>query len=240
MKITERLYKILPATFPRFHITIERWKFNEQYKVWVSNQGHVLDNQKQPVKVMTSSKRYMVCKINKELVPAHRLVLMTWQPCKEMHSLTVDHINSNPRDNRLCNLEWVTEEEHKRRAAENFVSIPLTQQEKEEQKIKEKAKRVAKEKENNFGLSKQELSNRKLDILTKRFSQGELSVVWRDIELSYVNCSLFAAEQTGTTISNNVIGRRLICAAYRNGKYLGKTWKFKGNIEISKEEILNV
>lgn len=240
MKITERLYKILPATFPRLHITIERWKFNEQYKVWVSNQGHVLDNQKQPVKILTSSKRYMVCKINKEFVPAHRLVLMTWRPCEEMYSLTVDHINSNPRDNRLCNLEWVTEEENKRRAIGNFISIPFTQQEKEEQKVKEKAKKAAKEKENNFGLSKQELSNRKLDILTERFSQGELSVIWRDIELSYVNCSLFAAEQTGTIISNRVIGRRLVCAAYRNGKYLGKAWKFKGNTEISKEEILNV
>ena len=221
------------------HITIERWKFNEQYKVWVSNQGHVLDNQKQPVKILTSSKRYMVCKINKEFVPAHRLVLMTWRPCEEMYSLTVDHINSNPRDNRLCNLEWVTEEENKRRAIGNFISIPFTQQEKEEQKVKEKAKKAAKEKENNLGLSKQELSNRKLDILTERFSQGELSVVWRDIELSYVNCSLFAAEQTGTTIPNRVIGRRLVCAAYRNGKYLGKAWKFKGNTEISKEEILN-
>lgn len=240
MKITERLYKILPATFPRFHITIERWKFNEQYKVWVSNQGHVLDNQKQPIKVLTSSKRYMVCKINKEFVSAHRLVLMTWRPCEEMYSLTVDHINSNPRDNRLCNLEWVTEEENKRRATGNFISIPLTQPEKEEQKVKEKAKKATKEKGNNFGLSKQELSNRKLDILTERFFQGELSVIWRDIELSYTNCSLFAAEQTGTIISNRVIGRRLICAAYRNGKYLGKTWKFKGNTEISKEEILNV
>ena len=240
MKITERLYKILPATFPRFHITIERWKFNEQYKVWVSNQGNALDENKNPIKRMTSNQKYMIFRINGSLVQAHRLVLMTWQPRKNMNKLTVDHINSNPRDNRLCNLEWVTEEENKRRAIGNFISIPLTQQEKEEQKVKEKAKKAVKEKENNFGLSKQELSNRKLDILTKRFSQGELSVVWRDIELSYVNCSLFAAEQTGTIISNSVIGRRLICAAYRNGKYLGKAWKFKGNTEISKEEILNV
>ena len=33
MKIIERLYKIIPATFPRFHISIERWKFNKEYEV---------------------------------------------------------------------------------------------------------------------------------------------------------------------------------------------------------------
>lgn len=124
MKITERLYKIFPATFPRFHITIERWKFNEQYKVWVSNQGNVLDENKNPIKRMTSNQKYMIFKINGSLVQAHRLVLMTWQPRKDMDKLTVDHINSNPRDNRLCNLEWVTGEENRRRAQENHIYIP--------------------------------------------------------------------------------------------------------------------
>ena len=124
MKITERLYKIFPATFPRFHITIERWKFNEQYRVWVSNQGNVLDENKNPIKRMTSNQKYMIFRINGSLVQAHRLVLMTWQPRKDMDKLTVDHINSNPRDNRLCNLEWVTGEENRRRAQENHIYIP--------------------------------------------------------------------------------------------------------------------
>lgn len=124
MKITERLYKIFPATFPRFHITIERWKFNEQYKVWVSNQGNVLDENKNPIKRMTSNQKYMIFRINGSLVQAHRLVLITWQPRKDMDKLTVDHINSNPRDNRLCNLEWVTGEENRRRAQENHIYIP--------------------------------------------------------------------------------------------------------------------
>lgn len=124
MKITERLYKIFPATFPRFHITIERWKFNEQYKVWVSNQGNALDENKNPIKRMTSNQKYMIFRINGSLVQAHRLVLMTWQPRKDMDKLTVDHINSNPRDNRLCNLEWVTGEENRRRAQENHIYIP--------------------------------------------------------------------------------------------------------------------
>lgn len=122
MKITERLYKILPATFPRFHITIERWKFNEQYKVWVSNQGNALDENKNPIKRMTSNQKYMIFRIDGSLVQAHRLVLMTWQPRKDMDKLTVDHINSNPRDNRLCNLEWVTREENLRRANNNVLN----------------------------------------------------------------------------------------------------------------------
>jgi hypothetical protein len=70
---------------------------------------------------MTSNQKYMIFKINGSLVQAHRLVLMTWQPRKDMDKLTVDHINSNPRDNRLCNLEWVTEEENQKRAQENHI-----------------------------------------------------------------------------------------------------------------------
>jgi hypothetical protein len=65
----------------------------------------------------------MIFKINGSLVQAHRLVLMTWQPRKDMDKLTVDHNNSNPRDNRLCNLEWVTEEENQKRAKKNHIYV---------------------------------------------------------------------------------------------------------------------
>ena len=240
MKITERLYKIFPATFPRFHITIERWKFNDEYKVWVSNQGNVLSENKEPIRALVSSKKYMVFRIKYKIISAHRLVLSTWRPVKDMDKLTVDHINSNVRDNRLCNLEWVTEEENKRRAVENFFSIPLTEEEKDIQKTKAIVEKKIKEKAENFGLSKQECSVRKLDILTKRFKSGEISIVNNSLELNYISAFDYANKNCGTVGDIDVVARRLVCAAYRSGKYMGKHWKFKGNIEISKEEILNV
>jgi hypothetical protein len=47
--------------------------------------------------------------------------MMTWKPIANADSMTVDHLDHNKRNNRLSNLEWVTEEENKRRAAEDLV-----------------------------------------------------------------------------------------------------------------------
>ena len=51
------------------------------------------------------------------LKSAHRMVMMTWRPTRDMESLTVDHLDHNKRNNAVSNLEWVTKEENKRRAA---------------------------------------------------------------------------------------------------------------------------
>lgn len=42
----------------------------------------------------------------------HRLVLETFRPVDGYEKLTVDHINYNKMDNRLCNLQWLTNEEN--------------------------------------------------------------------------------------------------------------------------------
>lgn len=49
----------------------------------------------------------------------HRLVLMMFNPVKNMENLQVDHIDTNKKNNRLDNLEWVTQSENQRRAFKN-------------------------------------------------------------------------------------------------------------------------
>lgn len=49
----------------------------------------------------------------------HRLVLMTFQPCTDMESLTVDHIDGDKLNNNLSNLQWLTNEDNVSKAANN-------------------------------------------------------------------------------------------------------------------------
>ena len=69
----------------------------------------------------TDTRGYMhVCLRNSNgirTLSLHRLLMQTFKPCENMHQLTVDHLNGNPSDNRLDNLEWCTANENIARAA---------------------------------------------------------------------------------------------------------------------------
>lgn len=239
MKIIDRLYKIIPATFPRFHISIERWKFNKEYEVWVSNYGNILDKEKNPIRVKTSNKRYMVCIIQKRLVAVHRLVLMTWRPREDADALTVDHINSNPRDNRLVNLEWVSEEENKVRAKENHIEIPLTIEERKLQKETQKNIKREAEKKAYAGWSKEQIKDFKLTELTNRFLAGAVWLNHTGFILNKDNYIEFATIKNGipAAMPHNMIARRFINAGYSSQKYCGWHWKLCGDIEINMEKV---
>lgn len=115
---------------PNFKIVCERWKYNAEYNVYVSNLGQVKDFNKKIIKPLTATKGYLsVCvkKKNgeKKYILLHRLVLSTWQPREDMDYLTVDHKNHNKRDNSLKNLEWVTEKENSNRAKMDQLEISI-------------------------------------------------------------------------------------------------------------------
>ena len=120
---------------PSFSFTIEKWKWNDKYNIYVSNQGRVRNKGKQllPLKIGNKS-GYVQLKLENNLYKSvHRLVLETWKPVKNMEKLTVDHSNHNKRDNRLENLVWMSESENLKLANEDLLQensenkIPINQ-----------------------------------------------------------------------------------------------------------------
>lgn len=108
---------------PKLLVNIERWKWNSEYRIYVSNTGRFKDEYKKELPVKIGSAGYCMIKTYVGFKSAHRLVMMTWRPTRDMESLTVDHLDHNKRNNTLTNLEWVTEEENNKRALDDFLNI---------------------------------------------------------------------------------------------------------------------
>ena len=106
---------------PKVNLNIERWKWNADYGVYVSNMGNFKRSDKKdlPKKIWNGYHSVYTCCGWR---PAHRLVALTWLPIPDAENLTVDHKDSNRRNNRVDNLEWVTEKENLTRAENNLLS----------------------------------------------------------------------------------------------------------------------
>lgn len=108
--------------FPKLIFTIEKWKWNKEYQLYVSNLGHFKDEHKNIIPIKIDRGGYVVIRTKNGLTKAHRVVMKTFCPTVDMDNLTVDHLDHNKRNNSVINLEWVTKEENKRRAVEDFIS----------------------------------------------------------------------------------------------------------------------
>lgn len=108
---------------PRFFINCERWKWNDDLRIYVSTHGHIKDEYKKNVAAKINGNGYFAVRIKHGWYTIHRLVLMTWRPLpNDGTPMTVDHLDSNRRNNHLENLEWVSREENERRASENITT----------------------------------------------------------------------------------------------------------------------
>lgn len=97
--------------FPKFHFSIERWRKNIEYGVWVSNQGSIkLIKNRKVLEPRINEDGYCMVFTELGVISVHRLVAYTWLGGKRNAKYNVDHINSNKRDNNVKNLRWVTKE----------------------------------------------------------------------------------------------------------------------------------
>lgn len=109
--------------FPKFRFRWEKWKWNKEYRIYVSSYGNFKDEYKRNIPIKINNGGYVAIRVNNQLKLAHRLVMLTFNPIPNAEDLTVDHLNHNKRDNSLYNLEWVSEKENKERANRDFVSM---------------------------------------------------------------------------------------------------------------------
>lgn len=100
----------------KFIFKIERYKWNKEYGVYVSNLGHFKDRHKRLIAPKINQNGYLLITTEVGIKLAHRLVMFTFCPVPNAESLTVDHLDHNKRRNELSNLEWVDKEENLRRA----------------------------------------------------------------------------------------------------------------------------
>lgn len=196
------------------HIEIERWKFNKQHNLYVSNMGNFKDKNKEDIKLTIERGGYLtvpVCNNKQGKVKylfAHRIVMETWCPRANMwrDKLTVDHLDHNKRNNTYKNLEWVSNKENLRRATADMVyddKDALVQQ------LQNKVKM--------------------LEMELERFSSDKLKITavgiknfnsWNEVK------EFLISKNQNYRNANNKTMEKAILKAYHNGnKYCGYHWK---------------
>lgn len=86
---------MLKFIFPTFNFNIERWKWNKEYRIYVSNMGHFRDEHKRLIQIRIVKGGYVSVKTVVGMKYAHRLVMLTWRPIPNAEDLTVDHLDHN-------------------------------------------------------------------------------------------------------------------------------------------------
>lgn len=96
---------------------MEEWKTIKRYpRYQVSNFGRI-KNSKGLILSPAKNKKWGYLSVslysgdglkNRKRLYIHRLMMMTFKPIKNMDKLVINHIDCNPSNNNISNLEWVT------------------------------------------------------------------------------------------------------------------------------------
>lgn len=206
----------------KIHICIEKWKFNKNYQLWVSNLGNFKDKSKETITPKVAKDGYLVIPVcnNKrgeiKYLFAHRVVMETWCPRADMwkEKLTVDHLNHNKRDNTTKNLEWVTQQENLKRAA---ADIYFDDKDKEIQSLKDKIRNLEDR------VEALECSEKAIIIANGIHTFGN----WNQVKEFIHKCAPNTAH-----LSAMYIKGKIDRAIRTNKTYCGYTWKIKYKEEI--------
>ena len=132
---------------PTIHIEIEKWKKNEELNVYVSSLGRFKDAEKKDIPLFINQNGYFILPSQYSFKKAHRLVAETFLGKSE---LTIDHKDSNKRNNKLSNLEFVSNKENLLRAEKklaNYAEIEKKRKKDERAAINKRNKILQMEKE---------------------------------------------------------------------------------------------
>ena len=122
------------TSFFTIRISIEKWKFNKLYNLYISNNGNVRKHNLKKIDIKFSNNGYCYVYTNHGWKSVHRIVALAWKPIENHNEMTIDHIDMNKRNNAIKNLEWVTHDENLKRAEK----ATITKEEHKNGKIKKR------------------------------------------------------------------------------------------------------
>ena len=187
---------------PTLKLNIERWKWNSEFRVYVSNMGNFKDEHKKPIAIkIGSSSGYVKIKTPYGVKSTHRLVMLTWKPIPNAEEMTVDHLDHNKRNNKLENLEWVDETENKTRAKEDIYKEAAAPVEQKTQTTK-----------------KQVIHGRRIRTGKQTFENIDEAIAWMR-RSGFLNDS-YIKENIESKIANAIKNNKLYC---------GRKWKYVNN-----------
>lgn len=187
---------------PTLKLNIERWKWNNEFRIYVSNMGNFKDEHKKPIAIkIGSSSGYVKIKTPYGVKSAHRLVMLTWKPIPNAEEMTVDHLDHNKRNNKLENLEWVDETENKIRAKEDIHKEAAAPVEQKTQTTK-----------------KQVIHGRRIRTGKQTFENIDEAIAWMR-KSGFLNDG-YIKENVESKIANAIKNNKLYC---------GRKWKYVNN-----------
>lgn len=205
---------------PKIHISIERWRKNSEYGVWVSNQGRIrLIKNKKYLEPRIDKNGYCLVFTNAGAIKVHRLVAYTWLGDRRNEKYTVDHINSNKRDNRVSNLRWVSEE----------INLAYAEFTKCDTKLEETKPQIAIEQDEN-AVFWQRLNNKNVDEVTRGrallvlFSKGLIKIKTDDGPVPTQAALTDMSHKMACSIKLDKFAGRLLKAAEKEEKYCDHNW----------------
>lgn len=184
---------------PTLKLNIERWKWNSEFRVYVSNMGNFKDEHKKPIAIkIGSSSGYVKIKTPYGVKSAHRLIMLTWKPIPNAEEMTVDHLDHNKKNNKLENLEWVDERENAARAKEDLYKEAAAPVEQKTQTTK-----------------KQVIHGRRIRTGKQTFENIDEAIAWMR-KSGFLNDS-YIRENIESKIANAIKNNKLYC---------GRKWKY--------------